>query len=280
VSRAALLELNRPEEALAINLERALVSCSLPSGISPISDYFRHTQALVNRFIRPELSTDGEALSLLVLGVVSAAEFYFRSIIVQSLDVCPYAMKQANKAEVSLGSLRYYGTQIKNLGFSIFEHKSLADASEIKKELQRLVGVTIKPDSSAATALNGFDTLCELRHAAIHARGYVGFKNASDLGASSTSVQRINFSLDTVFDLTKLSHNAVRSFNRHVLDGILSRWIADRYLTGNWRADRKKFSALFMIFAYPEENAFGSDVSAAYRSIQPAIRARMNNEPN
>lgn len=275
MSRASLLELNKPEEALSIDVGSAVVACSLPSEISPIADYFKYTQLLVSRFVRPEFSSDTEALSLLVLGVVSAAEFYFRSVIVKSLDICPYAMKIGNKAEVSLGSLLYYGTKTKTLGFCLFEHKSLASSSEIKKELQRLIGININAASSASEALKGFDVLCELRHAAIHSRGFVGFKNALDLGTSSKSVQRINFSQSVVFDLTKLAHNAVRSFNRYVLDNILQRWIAEKYLTGTWRSDKKKFSALFLLFSYPEESAYGVNVLSAYRSIQPAILARI-----
>lgn len=275
MSKASLLEIHKPEEAIAIDINQALTQCTLPGSVSPIADYFAHTQALIARFVRPEFSSDVEALSLLLLGVVSAAEFYFRSILVQSLDVCPYAMKQAERVQVPLGSLAYYGTKTRALGLSVFEHKSLAGSGEIKAELQRLLGIPVPAASSVSIALNGFDTLCELRHAAIHTRGYVSSKAASDLGISMTSLHRICFSQSVVFDLAKLSHNAVRSFNRYVLECLLDRWIAKKYLSGSWRSDKAKFSRLFLMFSYPEENQFGGDVAKAYKSIQPSIVARM-----
>ncbi|CAE6887874.1 hypothetical protein [Paraburkholderia domus] len=278
MSKASLLELHKPEEAIVIDLDQALTKCTLPGSISPITDYFTHTQALIARFVRPEFSTDAEALSLLLLGVVSAAEFYFRSILVQSLDVCPYAMKQAERVQVPLGSLAYYGTKTRSLGLSVFEHKSLAGSAEIKAELQRLLGISAPAASSVSAALSGFDTLCELRHAAIHTRGYVSSKAASDLGISMSSLHRICFSQSVVFDLAKLSHNAVRSFNRFVLESLLDRWIAKKYLTGSWRADKSKFSRLFLMFSYPTENPFGEDVTKAYKAIQPSIVARMNSD--
>ncbi len=278
MSKASLLELHKPEEEIAVDLDQALMKCTLPGGISPISDYFTHTRGLIVRFVRPEFSADVEALSLLLLGVVSAAEFYFRSILVQSLDVCPYAMKQAERVQVPLGSLAYYGTKTRALGLSVFEHKSLAGSAEIKAELQRLLGIAAPASSSVSAALNGFDTLCELRHAAIHTRGYVSSKAASDLGVSMSSLHRICFSQSVVFDLTKLSHNAVRSFNRFVFESLLDRWIAKKYLVGTWRSDKGKFSKLFMMFSYPDENLFGGDIAKAYKKVQPSIVARMNSE--
>jgi len=275
VSKASTLELHRPEEAILIDLDQAVIKCTLPPDISPITDYFSYTQSLIARFVRPEFSGDAETLSLLLLGVVSAAEFYFRSVLAQSLDVCPYALKVAERAQVPLGSLAYYGTKTRSLGLSVFEHKSLAGSAEIKIESQRLLGISIPGNSSVSSALNGFDTLCELRHAAIHSRGYVGSKAASDLGISMSSLHRISFSQSIVFDLAKLSHNAVRSFNRFVLENILERWIAKQYLTGSWRTDKIKFSRLFEMFSYPDENPFGSDIKKAYLAIQPAVVARL-----
>lgn len=275
MSKAALLALHRPEEALEICLDGAITQCVLPTGNSPISEYFAHTQSLIARFVRPEFSQDAEVLSLLILGVVSAAEFYFRSVIVECLSICPFAMKHANQEQIPLGSLQYYGTKTKDLGFSLFEHKSLASANEIKKELNRLVGIQVQPGSSVSAAFSGFDALCELRHAAVHARGFIGSKNATDLGVSTLCVHRIQLNQASVFDLTKLSHNAVRSFNRFVLESILSRWIANQHLSGVWKTDKSRFTTLFEAFSYPVENPFGTDVRAAYGAIQAAIQARM-----
>ncbi|SDC19568.1 hypothetical protein SAMN05216345_101882 [Cupriavidus sp. YR651] len=274
MSKSIVLELHKPEEEIAIEIGESLEKCVLPTDKSPIEDYFKYTQGLIARFVRPEFSGDVETLSLLLLGIVSAAEFYFRTILVRSLDICPLARKQAERIQIPLGSLGYYGTKTAALGLSIFEHKSLAGANEVKNELQRLVGVDIKNNSSVAAALSGFDTLCELRHAAIHARGYIGSKGASDLGVSMDALRKISFSQSAVFDLTKLSHNAVRSFNRYVFKSMLERWISESQFTGHWRSDKAKFKKLFDLFSYPPENPFAEDLAGAYKLIRPSIQAR------
>ncbi|MGE8445755.1 MAG: hypothetical protein ACN6O1_06020 [Comamonas sp.] len=268
------LNLNKPEEAISIDPKNAVAKCQLPAGVSPIADYFSHTNELLTRFVRPELSNDAITLSLLLLGVVSAAEFYFRSILVQSLDICPFAAKHADRIQVPFGSIAYYGVKTRALGLSVFEHKSLAGASEIKSETTRLLGVSIQGSSSVSTALTGFDTLCELRHAAIHTRGYISSKAASELGISQEMLQRIEVSQVSAFELTKLSHNAVRSFNRFLVNSILERWIANKYLIGSWRKDKVAFSRLFNAFVFPEESRFSGDVKKTYENIQSDLISR------
>lgn len=276
MSKTVQLELNKPEEAIAIDLNKAVSECQLPSDTSAITDYFTHTQGLVTRFLKPEFSGDAIALSLLLLGVVSAAEFYFRSILAQCLEICPYALKHAERVQVPLGSISYYGTKPRALGLSVFEHKSLAGSAEIKNEVSRLLGIAIPSGSSVATALIGFDSLCELRHAAIHTRGFISSKAAADLGLPYGSLQKIDIIQASAFDLTKLSHNAVRSFNRFLINAILDRWIAKKHLTGTWKADKAAFTKLFNAFVHPDESTFSNNIRESYKTIQPALLSRAN----
>lgn len=126
MSKPSVLELHKPEEEISIEIENSLSKCALPVERSPIEDYFNYTQGLIARFVKPEFSGDVETLSLLLLGVVSAAEFYFRTVLVRSLDICPLARRHAERVQIPLGSLGYYGAKTAALGLSIFEHKSLA----------------------------------------------------------------------------------------------------------------------------------------------------------
>ncbi len=274
MSNSSTLDLNKPEETVVIDIRTAVARCKLPHHVSPISDYFSYTQSLISRFIREDIRSDPTALSLLLLGIVSAAEFYFRSVITQTLSICPCSIKHSERVQIPLASLSYYGTETSSLGLSIFEHKSLAGSDEIKNEVQRLLGIAIPKTGSVATALTGFDTLCELRHAAIHTRGYISSKAASDLGIYAAALQQIDMAQAAAFDLTKLSHNAVRSLNRFLTNAILERWKAQKILTGVWVHDKKIFTRFFNVFVYPEESAFSNDVRLAYRHIQNSLVAR------
>jgi len=87
-------------------------------------------------------------------------------------------------------------------------------------------------------------------------------------------LQQIDMAQAAAFDLTKLSHNAVRSLNRFLTNAILERWKAQKILTGVWVHDKKIFTRFFNVFVYPEESAFSNDVRLAYRHIQNSLVAR------
>ena len=105
---------------------------------------------------------------LLLLGLVSGAEVYFRSAIVGTLRVCPVCRMHAANQTIAFGALDYYGVDEIEWGF--FEAASLASADEVIRATRRLLGIEIQPNTSVAAALAEFDRLCHLRHAAVHAR--------------------------------------------------------------------------------------------------------------
>lgn len=276
MSNGLSIDLHKPEEALSVSALNALHDASFPVERAPIVEYFEHTQSLIGRLLKPEFRSDEEVLSLILLGVVSAAELYFRSAITVALELCPAARKVAERAVIPIGSVKYYGTSYKWLAMSTLEHKSLAGSQEIVGELRRLLGINVEPKSSLATALYGFDLLCEFRHAAVHSRGFLSHKGLCELELAANQIKKLRLSQDVTFDLIKLSHNAVRSFNRYVFHALLQRWLSDRWLIGSWRKDRAKFSKLYSAFAHPDESAFGSDARAAYNSIKSAIHSRFS----
>lgn len=268
------LPLHKPEEALDINFAALFEQSPLFTKANAISEYLTHTNELVRRLLRPEFKTDAEALALILLGVISSTEFYFRRALSTSLTLCPFCTVHTRQMTVPLVSYQYYRNQLDAVSFSALEHKSLAGAKEIKSEIARYTGFQIKGSSSAEKALDQFGKLCEVRHSAVHARGFLSSLSACTLSLDVSSTRKLRVSQSSVLDLVKVCHNAVRAVNRFLFTEILDRWIGQMYLTGVWNKDKKPFSALYASFVVTAEAKHGGNAAKAYKEVQAAIKSR------
>jgi hypothetical protein len=116
--------------------------------------------------------------------------------------------------------------------------------------------------------------LCELRHAATHARGQLGHQNLRDLGIV---VRRrrlaLNVGVDGLHTAAAVCQNVVRAYNRYVFKRIVERWLAEKLLSGNWRKDRARFSKLFGLFRSARDGDGPATAYRAYLALRPAIRS-------
>jgi hypothetical protein len=202
--------------------------------------------------------------------VVGGVESYFRSIIAGVLRVCPLARQEAAGQVLPFGAIDYYGLGEVELG--LFDGASLAGASEIRKKTQSLLGVNFHQSSSAYVALDEFDKVCHLRHAAVHARGILSHGNAAALGLGVTTGRR---TLDVSFANLQLAgavcHSAVRAYNRTVYEKLVHRWIDASVLKGPWTVDKPMFQPLFELFRSQKDRVAPS---SAYRAYQLLVKVR------
>jgi hypothetical protein len=122
----------------------------------------------------------------------------------------------------------------------------LASESEIRKAVKSLLNLDVKPTSSEGAALAAFDQVCQLRHAAVHARGQLGAGNMSVLSPAVRPGTRMIVALDAVAfqSLVSQAHNAVRAMNQFLFDCTIDRWWKKNFLTGRWNDDREAFESL------------------------------------
>lgn len=151
--------------------------------VSPIDDFYTQVAALIPLGKEQELKVNTALGKVLLLGVVSATEHYFRALISGLVHVCPVVRKQAASFRLSFGALDYYRRE--DLGLALLEHVSLATAGEVRKQTQNLLGIDTKHDSSTDTALTEYEKLCQLRHAAVHAHGELSHQNLQELGVTA-----------------------------------------------------------------------------------------------
>ena len=273
MSNHVSVTLHNPEETVTCDFAAALVEYPLGNQRNPISDYFGTTQNLIQKIISTKYADDAEVLGLLVLGVVSSAEFYFRSVLSELTRTCPLCERHVEALNIPVGSIPFYSKTAFASAIAAFEHESLADSKKITAEIKRFAGFACADNSSVKEALDDFELLCELRHCFVHARGFAGLKAARAIGGTRT-LQKVLIGQSQALDFIKLSHNAVRAVNRYLCNEVLNRWIDKDVLTGVWRDDKRLFVKLWNLFAVAGEDGYDGSLAKAYATVKPVILKR------
>lgn len=267
------LTLHEPEETIICDFSSALTPHSSDAIKNPITDYFDNANGLVLKIIQAPYGNDSEILGLLVLGIVSSAEFYFRAIISELVRTCPICESISEAINIPVGSNSFYLKSGYSSAMSAFEHESLADSKKITGEIKRFVGFQCQENSSVKKALDDFELLCEIRHCFVHARGFAGLKAARALKGPRT-LQVVRITQAQALDFIKLAHNAVRAVNHYLCNEVLNRWIEKDELKGTWVQDKKLFTRYWKLFAVGGEDKYTGDPRVAYQSVQTIIKKR------
>lgn len=234
--------------------------------VAPIDDYYIYVEHLLTLGSEQALAESPTLGRLLLLGLVSGVESYFRSVMASALRACPLCRNAAADQLLPYGALTYYGEGHVELG--LFDAASLAGATEIRKRTQALLGISLERGSSADAALETFDKICHLRHAAVHARGTLGRGNALALALSPDANRRaLTVSFTALQQAGLVCHSTVRAYNKVVYRKILERWLGEGVLLGEWDSDRPTFKPLYELFRSRKDASGPSTAYQAYRSL-------------
>jgi len=276
VSKHGALSLATSEEAVDVDFSCFIKDAPISvRAANPITEYFRATESLKAKIIHAAGSGDSELFGLLTIGIISAVEFYLRSVFSSVPLICPLARRHIEMATVPIGAIDFYALPGASHLAACFDHESLADGEKIKKLCEKFTGLKIATDGSAAKTIDDFGTLCEIRHCLVHTRGNVGLKASNALSLSSRVPSRVVITTDQALTITKLSHNVTRAINRFVSDGIVSRWVDNGLLVGDWDADKVLFTPVVRFFEYSEESAQATNVYRRYLPFRKAALSRL-----
>ncbi len=96
---------------------------------------------------------------------------------------------------------------------------------------KKVTGSNLGKASSLSDALREFERVCHIRHAAIHAGGYLSTHNAAVLGVPAGTW--ISFdSPKGIYAMIGGVTATIRSFNQVMFEQILNDWINENVLTG------------------------------------------------
>ncbi len=219
----------------------------------PIDRYFINSRSFLAYGTESRLSEKIELGRLILLGLVSEAESYFRSILASCLEVCPVCQKAAGEKQVNLGGVIWHGTN----GFSrsAFEHMSFASKDDLKKGAQQFLDFKLE-DGKFKEPLEEFEKICQLRHGIVHNAGLLPGRNAVQLG-----VRKYNKPVEIVVDFTRLQEAAavidtlVVNMNRELFGEMCKRWAVDWRRAADWQDanEGRVFSRIWKIFVSEEE---------------------------
>lgn len=268
--RNAWAEICDCEKSAPLTLDRFYSPTNFLS-ISPIDEFYINQKSFIKLGTAEALSRNDALGRLLLLGIVSATETYFRNILSGLVYICPLAHVHAYVQQLSFGSVDYYLKR--DLGLALLENHSLLSTKEITSQTQRILSLEIKSDASLLAAVNEFDKLCNLRHAAVHSHGALAPINVQKLGLSSaTGRLSLSIDLDGFQEATEICLNVVRAYNRFVYRETVERWISNGVLTGTWVDDKGKMEALFNLAKSSEDAISLRSAFLSYQKLLPNIK--------
>jgi len=261
-------DVNQPETTIAANIG-SLCTPSTSIQQNPIDDFYQHVQDLIKRSSSSAVQGDMVFARLLLLDLVSTSELYFRRVFAGLVNLCPLCRRNAADQLLALGAVEYYGDD--DLGYALLENTSFVNTKEIKKRTESILGLKIKDNTSVAAALGDFSAVCHLRHAAVHSRGEIAFKNANEIGVETS--ERLCLCLTPLLFQRPVTicQNAVRAYNRFVYREVVERWIGEGILDGAWAEDKALFRPLHSFFASKTDGSAPANPYLAYRALRPSV---------
>lgn len=264
--------ISRAEESVPFAFATVCVAATKTTE-SAIDHYYGHVKSLVVRSLLPVIQADDVLTRLLVLELTSAAETYFRSVLVGMLDICPSCRSHAGGKQLTFRSIDYYSSF--QLPHALLEGVSLSGSNEVSKQTNALLGFAVDQNSSVGVALTGFAKVCQLRHAVVHARGLLTAQNLFELGVDAMSARCVSVNAISFQSLVSLCHSAVRAYNRFIYEKTVDRWIAEPKLTGIWRQDKRIFAPLYGLLYSTVDSVGPRTPVAAYKALKSKIDARL-----
>ncbi|MEV4079542.1 hypothetical protein AB0J43_04520 [Nonomuraea fuscirosea] len=265
-------KVNLPPEAVLLDVTRC---CHPVRHNESAIDSFYENQAETLRLGNPTALADSSTLGrLLILGLVTGVEAYFRNVLHGATTFCPLVRQAISEQMIALGAVDFYGADQAALG--LFERVSFAGGEEIKKRTKAMLGLPIADNSSLGAALDAFDIVCHMRHASVHTQGVLSRGNAQALGIFNNRTQiHLVVDLPHLHMAAKACMGVVRAYNLFAYQGILQRWLNERILTGVWKTDKSYFAPLYKLFR-SETDAIGpASAYSTYKLFRPAIVARL-----
>jgi hypothetical protein len=244
---------------------------------APVDMYYRSIREIL-RYGTPERLLDSDFLGrLLVIGIVSAAEAYFRAILSACIELCPLARSAASKRTINLGGLLWHGQS----GFSrsVFEHASLASKDELTRACRDFIGINLD-DKIFKSLLDQFEIVCQLRHGIAHADGLLAGRNAVQLDIKRfRKPVRIVLRYEQLQDVAAVVNTLVMTLNRHLFSIICHRWGFEWRKREDWEPslERAKFRLIWNIFHCVDETKSRSGRSKVNKAnCLKAVKALYN----
>jgi hypothetical protein len=239
---------------------------------SPIDKFIANTNA-INKILIGATANEApspELCSVIVLGYLSAVETYFRTLLSRLVHIDPITMRLMGQKTL-LFSVAV--SRPKDLLAEALYEDSFASSKELRSKLTE-IGMSRLPEE-IESALKEYNKICTVRHCCVHRFGYLGTKNATDLGISDHQHLIGGIFIATVDQLSDIAdalQQFVKTCNNHIYRFIMDRTVDDQNNSNHlwhWKwswsypKDKRYFEPYYSLFALRS----GKPVSAPMRDL-------------
>lgn len=233
--------------------------------------------------------------SLVYLGMVSAAEGYFRSLLRRLILVDEACRHNASSRTLTYGAALHHAEDL--LPEALLEGVSLANTKNVATELKTLCNISqMSKDGNVPATLerlfNNFESICQVRHCGIHRFGKLGSQQALRLGMDKHKPlleKPLALTVQQLQEIAEALEALIRAVNSYCFADILKR----TYTAGptgkekaklyqdtwqlDWIQDQERFNEYYDIFAslggsQPSDPA--SNMYAAFMNFVTAYDAK------
>ncbi len=222
------VNLSPPTSSLR-RLDTCLFEVNTPS---PIDYYMTKSREYLRYGTSDRLRELPSLGGLLLLGLVSTAEGYFRSLLSSCLEMCPEARKHASDKSINLGGVLWHGN--KEFRRSAFEHMSFTSKKELESVTKSYLNFDLQ-GSQFSTLLEDYDQICHVRHGLVHNSGILPGRNAIQINIKQyNSAVSINIDFAYLQSAGASIDSLVVTFNRALFKVMCGRWAVSWRKRADW----------------------------------------------
>jgi len=244
----------------------------VPSSLieSPIDVFYATTQDILNVAKPYFLEQHSSMGTLLLVGLISASENYFRDLFARIIRICPIAQAASSEQAINLGSVIWHREGQVERG--AFENISFADVGKIISTCRKFLKYELKKRGITNELLQEFGKICELRHGIVHSNSFLAGKNAIKLEIPNNApnqVLKITIGYEQIQECSLISTMLIASFNTEMFEEMAKRWAVDWPKLPSWNpatADAL-FEKIWKIF-YSEVDKQNGSISTSFTMQQ------------
>jgi hypothetical protein len=212
---------------------------------SPIDAFYAATQQVLAVGTPALLTAQPDLGALLLVGIVSATENYFRDLFARAVTLCPIARAAASEETIRLGSVLWHGADDAVRG--AFEQMSFASSKNVRETAKKFLDYQMR----LSPALVEFDKVCELRHGIVHSQSVLGGKNALKLQVNPSATRlKIAIGFSELQEAASICTSLVISINTELFGVFAKRWAKEWPQLPSWVASERhsSFKSLWKAF--------------------------------
>lgn len=183
------------------------------------------TSGIIDAAAHPDVLAE-----MFIISAVSSTESYFRRLLSSLAAVCPFTADNIGKEALNYSAAAAYPREF--LSLALLERSLFSSKGVISKEIKKFTKFDASKHLELRAAVESFDTICLIRHAAAHWRGHLDSEGARRVGVLVTTgdVYRVQLNSSLVQRAFAVCDHLVRLANHELFAFTVRKWVDSQYL--------------------------------------------------